>query len=103
MKDYIIFDNERLVDYIRSNSLITPCYIYDTTLLDNTFTRAKEELAKKFKNAEIHYAIKANHNPEIISFVKKHNMGIDCVSGGEIKRALEQGINPNRIVFAGTV
>lgn len=101
MKDYIIFDNERLVDYIRNNSLITPCYIYDTRLLDDTFSRAKVELEKKFKNAEIHYAIKANHNPEIINFVKKYDMGIDCVSGGEIKRALEQGVDPNRIVFAG--
>ena len=27
-------------------------------------------------------------------------MGIDCVSGGEVKRALEQKIVPEHIVFA---
>lgn len=28
-------------------------------------------------------------------------MGIDCVSGGEIRRALEQNADPQHIVFAG--
>lgn len=28
-------------------------------------------------------------------------MGIDCVSGGEVKRALEQKVAPEHIVFAG--
>lgn len=101
MNDYIIFNNEKLLSYVKNNSLTTPCYIYDTKLLDDTFSRAKKALDKNFKNAEIHYAIKANHNPKIIDFVKKYDMGIDCVSGGEIKRALEQKVDPKHIVFAG--
>ncbi|QIW10768.1 diaminopimelate decarboxylase [Francisella sp. LA112445] len=101
MKDYIIFNNEKLFDYVQKKSLKTPSYIYDTQLLEDTFNRAKQALNKSFKDAEIHYAIKANHNPRIIDFVKKHDMGIDCVSGGEIKRALECGVDPSRIVFAG--
>ncbi|WP_150468141.1 diaminopimelate decarboxylase [Francisella sp. SYW-9] len=101
MKDYLIFDNKKLLDYIQKNCLKTPCYIYDTQLLEDTFYRAKQALNRSFKDAEIHYAIKANHNREIINFVKKHGMGIDCVSGGEIKRALECGVDPSRIVFAG--
>ncbi|MED7789372.1 diaminopimelate decarboxylase [Francisella sp. 19X1-34] len=101
MKDYIIYDNKRLLGYIQKNSLKTPCYIYDTELLEDTFSSAKQALNKSFNDAEIHYAIKANHNSEIINFVKKHDMGIDCVSGGEIKRALECQVDPSRIVFAG--
>lgn len=28
-------------------------------------------------------------------------MGIDCVSGGEVQRALNEGVLPSHIVFAG--
>lgn len=101
MSNYTIFDNKKLVEQVRARSLTTPCYIYDTQLLEDTFATAKSALDKNFKNAEIHYAIKANHNPNIVNIAKKYNMGIDCVSGGEIKRALEQGVEPKHIVFAG--
>lgn len=101
MSKYIIFDNKRLVEQVRARVLTTPCYIYDTQLLEDTFAVAKSALDKNFKNAEIHYAIKANHNPNIVNIAKKYNMGIDCVSGGEIKRALEQSVDPKNIVFAG--
>ena len=96
----IIFDNTKLVNYIRENSLTTPCYIYDLQLLDDTFAIAKKALGKNFKNAEIHYAIKVNHHPKIVNITKKYAMGIDCVSGGEVKRALEQKVAPEHIVFA---
>lgn len=101
MSEYIIFDNTRLVNHIKSNDIKTPCYIYDSKLLDDTFASAKNALDKNFKNAEIHYAVKANHNPKIIDVAKKYGMGIDCVSGGEIQRALDQGVEPSHIVFAG--
>ena len=71
MNKYIIFDNTKLVNYIRDNSLTTPCYIYDLQLLDDTFTIAKKALDKNFKNAEIHYAIKANHYRKIVNIAKK--------------------------------
>lgn len=68
MNKYIIFDNTKLVNYIRENSLTTPCYIYDLQLLDDTFAIAKKALDKNFKNAEIHYAIKANHYLKIVYY-----------------------------------
>ncbi|MDE5004794.1 diaminopimelate decarboxylase, partial [Francisella tularensis subsp. holarctica] len=98
---YIIYDNTKLLEYKGKNSLITPCYIYDLYLLEDTFLNAKKSLDKNFKNAEIHYAIKANHNPKRVGIAKKYGMGIDCVSGGELKRALEQKVDSQHIVFAG--
>lgn len=41
MNKYIIFDNTKLLEYISKNSLITPCYIYDLELLEDTFLNAK--------------------------------------------------------------
>ena len=101
MNDYHIFNSYKLTNYVNEYSLTTPCYIYDKQLLDDTFTMATKSLNKYFKNAVIHYAVKANHHCEIIGFAKKHGMGIDCVSGGEIQRAIGENINPNHIVFAG--
>lgn len=101
MNNYTIFNDAKLAQYTLVNNISTPCYIYDKNLLDDTFSKASSALNKHFKNAFIHYAIKANHNPEIITYAKKYNMGIDCVSGGEVKRALDEGMKPSHVVFAG--
>ena len=101
MSNYSIFNHNKLENFINSNQIATPCYIYDDNLLEDTFAAAKKALDNNFKNAVIHYAIKANHNSEILRYVKKHGMGVDCVSGNEILRALENGISADDIVFAG--
>jgi diaminopimelate decarboxylase len=101
MTNYTIFDDNTLAEYALVNNISTPCYLYDKNLLDDTFNKASLALDKHFKNAFIHYAVKANHNQEIIEYAKKYNMGIDCVSGGEVKRALDEGVESSHIVFAG--
>jgi diaminopimelate decarboxylase len=49
----------------------------------------------------IYYALKANPHPKILKLIKTANFGADCVSGNEVKRAVECGFKPNEIVFAG--
>ena len=49
MNNYTIFDNKKLVEQVRARSLATPCYIYDTRLLEDTFAIAKSALDKNFK------------------------------------------------------
>ena len=49
----------------------------------------------------VHYAVKANANPRILSVIAKNGLGADCVSGGEVSAALEAGFSADRIVFAG--
>lgn len=100
MNKFKIFNNEQVIDFVNSG-ITTPCYIYDKKLLDTTFAAAKKAVDKYFNNAVIHYAIKANHNASIINYAKKYGMGIDCVSGGEVQRALDEGVQPSHIVFAG--
>lgn len=77
----------------------TPFYYYDKTLLNNTLstlTRLAEE-----RNFQVHYAIKANANPEVLRLIAASGVGADCVSGGEIKAAMEAGFPARKIVFAG--
>ena len=80
--------------------LQTPFYYYDTRILRETLEVIKEE-ASKMDNAVVHYAIKANANPQVLRTIREYGLGADCVSGGEIKAALQAGFSPNKIVFAG--
>ena len=49
----------------------------------------------------VHYAVKACANPKILSIIAKEGFGADCVSGGEIRAALQAGFPANKIVYAG--
>ena len=49
----------------------------------------------------MHYAFKANSNKPILNLILKYGLGADCVSGNEIKLALDSGFPPSSIVFAG--
>ena len=78
----------------------TPFYYYNVELLKETLERARNE-ADKYDGYHIHYAIKANFNPKVLQIISATGMGADCVSGGEVKAALDAGIAPEKIVFAG--
>lgn len=76
----------------------TPFYYYNTVLLKETL---KSMLDAAPKSYHIHYALKANSNPTLLSIIKQHGIGADCVSGNEVKRALEIGFTRKQIAFAG--
>lgn len=77
----------------------TPFYYYDLALLRKTLDRYTGEL-KKY-NYHAHYALKANANEKILSVIKSYGLGADCVSGNEVKLALESGFDPAMVVYAG--
>lgn len=81
------------------NSLQTPFYYYDMALLQETLDVVKSESGKY--GYHVHYAIKANANPDILSLIAKNGLGADCVSGGEVQAALDAGFPADKIVFAG--
>lgn len=78
----------------------TPFYYYDTDLLQKTLDTIKTEVGR-YENFEVHYAIKANANPKVLSIIAHAGLGADCVSGGEIEAALKAGFPASKIVFAG--
>lgn len=47
------------------------------------------------------FAMKSNPNRELVKILASLGSGADIVSGGELKRALEVGIDPMKIVFSG--
>jgi diaminopimelate decarboxylase len=91
-----VFSRELLRSF---KNIQTPFYYYDLDLLRNTLKTLSKELdTKSFK---VHYAIKANANNIILEIIKNHGLGIDAVSGNEIKKSLEIGYSNKDIVFAG--
>jgi diaminopimelate decarboxylase len=83
----------------RFKKLETPFYYYDLNLLDQSLMACK--LASEKFSFHVHYALKANFNDEVLKAIQKSGFGADCVSGNEVKKAIEIGFNPSNIVFAG--
>jgi diaminopimelate decarboxylase len=83
----------------RFRDLPTPFYYYDLEVLNSTLETLKKE--SQNSGIKIHYAVKANPNPRILKMVCSHGLGADCVSWNEIAAAIEAGIKPSEIVFAG--
>lgn len=77
----------------------TPFYYYDLQLLQKTLDVVKTESSKY--NYHVHYAFKANTNPRIIDLIQKSGLGADCVSGNEVKCAIENEFDSSKVVFAG--
>jgi len=80
-------------------TLTTPFYYYDTNALNDTLQALTSEAGKY--DYHIHYAVKANANPRILTLIQQWGVGVDCVSGGEIQAAIDAGFSAGKIVFAG--
>ena len=93
----MLIDQENI---LRFKEVHTPFYFYNTALLKGTLQKIKKEISAH-KNYIVHYAIKANANPKLLRLIAQAGFGADCVSGGEIQRALDTGFPASKIVFAG--
>ena len=93
----MLIDQENI---LRFKEVHTPFYFYNTALLKETLQKIKKEISAH-KNYIVHYAIKANANPKLLRLIAQAGFGADCVSGGEIQRALDTGFLASKIVFAG--
>lgn len=80
-------------------ALQTPFYYYDMKLLGETLEMVKAESGKY--GYHVHYAVKANANPRILQTIAAAGLGADCVSGGEVRAALDAGFPAGKVVFAG--
>nr|WP_315424679.1 diaminopimelate decarboxylase [uncultured Pedobacter sp.] len=86
-------------DISKFNNIETPFYYYDTDLLQKTLHTCADAAAPY--HFHIHYALKANFNSVLLNQIKEIGFGADCVSAGEVRRAVEVGFDHKKIVFAG--
>ena len=77
----------------------TPFYVYSQKHLTEQLNAVEEAFG-----AVPHltcFALKANNNPEVLRLFRQLGAGADVVSRGELGYALNAGIPPEKIVFAG--
>jgi len=83
----------------RFKQLETPFYYYDLDILRRTL-EACHGAASKY-GFHVHYAMKANFNAKVLDTIQSYGFGADCVSGNEVKAAIEHGFEKDQVVFAG--
>ncbi len=76
----------------------TPFYAYDSGVIDRRVAELRNALPPAIK---LHYAIKANPMPALVSHLARQLDGLDVASGGELEVALASGSDPQEISFAG--
>ena len=77
----------------------TPLYLYDFDRISSNYSRLKNAFSGR--KSLILYAVKANSNLSVIAHLKRLGAGSDCVSIGEVQRAITAGVDRYRIVFSG--
>ncbi|MPZ47476.1 MAG: pyridoxal-dependent decarboxylase, exosortase A system-associated [Betaproteobacteria bacterium] len=76
----------------------TPFYAYDRSVIDRRIAELRHHLPAE---VHLHYAIKANPMPAVVQHLARHVDGLDVASAGEMHIALDTGMAPERISFAG--
>ncbi|MCV3548807.1 diaminopimelate decarboxylase [Campylobacter sp. CNRCH_2013_0671h] len=88
------------MDYLKlAKEYNTPFYIYDFDKIKERFAMLKD--AFKARKSQIFYAVKANSNLSVLKLLASLDSGFDCVSAGEIYRALKAGAKNYKIIFSG--
>jgi diaminopimelate decarboxylase len=77
----------------------TPFYCYSTATLERHYRVFADAFADV--PALVCYAMKANSNQAVITTLARLGAGADVVSEGELKRARNAGIPPEKIMFSG--
>lgn len=103
MANFPILDGELRVGDMPLSKLAerigdTPFYAYDRRLVAARIAELRAALPAAIG---IHYALKANPFPPLLRFMAEHVDGFDIASAGELALALDAGMAPARISFAG--
>ncbi len=77
----------------------TPLYIYDFEDIKRNYFELKD--AFRARKSLVCYAVKANSNLSVLKLLAELEAGADCVSMGEVKRAMYAGIPKYKIIFSG--
>ncbi|GAB3744820.1 pyridoxal-dependent decarboxylase, exosortase A system-associated [Microlunatus parietis] len=76
----------------------TPFFAYDRSLITERVQLLRQTLPPAIR---LHYAVKANPMPAVVQHLAGLVDGLDVASAGELAVALDTGIRPDRIGFAG--
>jgi diaminopimelate decarboxylase len=77
----------------------TPFYLYSSATLEHHFQVFDQAFAGI--SHLVCFAVKSNSNLAILRIFINQGSGVDIVSGGELYRALQAGVDPGKVVYSG--
>ncbi|AMK11787.1 diaminopimelate decarboxylase [Pseudodesulfovibrio indicus] len=97
-RDGVLFAEEVSVTEL-AEQYGTPLYLYSAA----TFRRHFHAFDSAFDELDhlTCFSVKANSNLSVLKLLAAEGAGMDIVSGGELYRALQAGVDPSRIVYSG--
>lgn len=94
----LAIDGATITDIIAQSGGQTPLFVYSSERLR---ARVADLRAAMPERLAIHYAMKANPFAPVLRLMNGLVDGFDIASGGELGMALQAGVDPARISFAG--
>lgn len=102
-KGYDELNGELCIGGVTASALVdqagdTPLFVYSTWHLRDRMDELRAAMPDRLA---IHYAMKGNPFPPLLTYMNAMVDGFDVASGGELELALAAGVDPVRISFAG--
>lgn len=95
--DCLVLDGRSILD-IAAEVGRTPFYAYVRRYMSERVARLRETLPREI---HLHYAIKANPMPAVVTHMASLVDGLDVASAHEMRVALDAGMAPRKVSFAG--
>ena len=93
----VLVENINILELVKK--IETPAYIYSKKKIIENVNTLKSGLKKV--DGLICFSVKANSNLNLLKVLVSEGLGMDIVSGGELRKALLAGCNSKKIVFSG--
>jgi len=93
----VLVENINILELVKK--IETPAYIYSKKKIIENVNTLKSGLKKV--DSLICFSVKANSNLNLLKVLVSEGLGMDIVSGGELRKALLAGCNSKKIVFSG--
>lgn len=90
---------DRMEEILRSGEEETPYLLFDLDVVRDRF----QQMAAALPDTAIHYAVKANPAPEVLTLLNDLGSSFDVASPGEIVRCLGVGVDPARLSYGSTI
>ncbi|MBP2145768.1 diaminopimelate decarboxylase [Methanofollis sp. W23] len=80
----------------------TPLYVTDFDRIVGNFKRFTSALTAHYPAVQVLFAAKANGNLAVMRALAEQGAGADVFSSGELKLAMQAGMQPDRLLFNGS-
>lgn len=104
IQNYTIKNNKLYIGRFKAEDLVqqygSPLYVYSAEIIREQVRSLTDNIT--YPKTHIHFACKANSNPEILKVLRKAGVFIETVSPGEIEIARKAGFKDHQIIFTSS-